>query len=438
MPPPRASSRLPRRRRTEPPVPALIVAAAVFAAAEIAAGLVLGQFFAWGRAEALLFLAFRPWLLLIAALYVSKLAWRRRYGFYALALAAAGLGESLLLASLGGMPWSEMVRGWGAGLCVAVAIDFLLRIGMRARGGAGRSIAAILVVALFLLGGLRAYEWLLLGDARPEPADERPPLLLMTGLPLVWGEGGPFERESRPAAIYTALQSEFAIRPIDYLDESSLRGSRLLLLAQPRALEPRELVALDAWVRAGGRALILADPHLAWPTRFAPGDARRPPPATTLRPLLEHWGVTLSASPGSGIGAVQRGEGGIRRRLVMQEAGRFRLIGVGCRHAGAEWMVDCEIESGRVRLIADADLMRDALWVGPGPLGAERHARLADNPLLLAAWLDQLENRHRERSAAPVHWAAPGASRTRALAMAGLPLAILLGVASFAARRRRI
>jgi hypothetical protein len=54
------------------PPPWLFAGAAAFAAAELAAGLLIGRFFASGRAEALLFLAFRPALLLVAALLAAR------------------------------------------------------------------------------------------------------------------------------------------------------------------------------------------------------------------------------------------------------------------------------------------------------------------------------------------------------------------------------
>jgi hypothetical protein len=45
----------------------VIAAAATYGAAELLLGLTLGGFFAVGRAEALVFLALRPWLLALAA-----------------------------------------------------------------------------------------------------------------------------------------------------------------------------------------------------------------------------------------------------------------------------------------------------------------------------------------------------------------------------------
>jgi hypothetical protein len=107
----------------------------------------------------------------------------------------------------------------------------------------------------------------------------------MTGLPLVWGEKGAFDPDSRPAAVYAELDKAFDFRPVDVLDPATLERGRLLFLAQPQRLAPAELSALDAWIRSGGRALILADAPAAWSGpgralrgRAGAGPARTPDP----------------------------------------------------------------------------------------------------------------------------------------------------------------
>ncbi len=97
------------------PLAALIAAAAVYAAVELAAALAAG-FFLWGRAEALLFLALRPWLLLIAAFLVARYRAADRLLFYAAALFLAAASETLLLLGLGASnPWPQMLRGLAGG-----------------------------------------------------------------------------------------------------------------------------------------------------------------------------------------------------------------------------------------------------------------------------------------------------------------------------------
>ena len=402
---------------------------AVFAAAELTAGLLIGRFFEWGRAEALLFFAFRPWLLLVAALLVARFGWRRRLAFYVAALAAAGLCESLLLLALGGEPWVEMLRGWVAGSMMAAAFDVLVQLGRRLGGRVGQAIATGLAVLILVVpGGTQPYEALALGRTGSRPAATRPPLLLMTGLPLVWGETGPFDPQSRPAAAYRALQEEFAVRPIDYFDAPTLAQGRLLLLAQPRSLEPRELVEVDAWVRRGGKVLILADPDLLWPSRLPPGDPRRPPEVSRLAPLLSHWGLALEPATERRLGVEHLDDRGTVRRLALAAPGRFVAAGASCRVGRREFLAVCAIGRGRVWLVADADLLRDDLWTAPTPWGAERHARIADNPLVVAGWLDRLSGIERERAAPAVAWQRPGASRGRALLLAAGPILLLLTI----------
>lgn len=411
--------------------------AAAYAAAELAAALTLGRFFDWGRAEALLFFAFRPWLLLAAAWLAANAPWRQRALFYALALALAAVGESLLLEWLGGAPWREALRGVAAGAALALVLDLLVQLGGRLGGRIGRAAAVAAGVLLLVFpGALRPYEALVLGDTGPEEeAAAKPELTLMTGLPLVWGETGPFDPASRPAAAYAALRREFAVRPIDYLDAAALGRTRLLLLAQPRTLEPAELVALDRWVRGGGRALILADPALEWPTRLPLGDMRRPPPVNRLGPLLDHWGLRLDPAPARGLRIRHLGEGGRMRRLTTLSEGRLAAAGPNCRTALEGLLAACSIGRGRALLLADADLLRDDLWTAPGPRGAERHARTADNPLILAFWLDRLAGVERARADPPVHWLMPRANRLQAVAVAAAP--ILAVFMLYLLRRRR-
>ena len=243
------------------------------------------------------------------------------------------------------------------------------------------------------------------------PAGSKPPLMMMSGLPIVWGEKGAFDPEARPARIYQALQREFEIRLLDTLEPKDLEKGRLLLLAQPQRLSPVELTAVDEWVRLGGRILILADPNLAWPSELPLGDIRRPPRDTLLRPLLTHWGVELEeAEPGL------REQRLLNRRIALEGPGRF----TGGREACTiepEWLARCRIGPGRAIIVADADLFRDALWA---PESAERPS--SDNALAVADWLDELAGLKRQRS---LPGSSAGASR---IVPAGLlPLLALAG-----------
>lgn len=377
---------------------------------------------------------FRPWLLLVAALWIAPWSRRRRMLFYALALVLAGLSETLLLVSLGGDPRAELARGWAAGAIAAAFIDLVVQLGIR-RGCLGQAFATALIVMLLVVpGGQRPYEWIVLGTTGARPSASRPPLLLMTALPLAWGETGPLDPASRPAAAFAELEREFDIRPIDYLDDTSLGRGRLMLLAQPRALAPAELVALDGWVRRGGRLLVLADPELSWPSDLPIGDPRRAPATSQLAPLLDHWGLRLEA-PTQRLALEHVRSGDADRMVALETPGRWQAHGGACRLGAGDFLAACALGSGRAMLIADADLLRDGLWVAAGPHGAERHRRLSDNPLAVADWLDRLGGVDRSRAAAPVRWQRRDSNQGRAIAVAVLP--ILGGFVAFVVLRRR-
>jgi hypothetical protein len=406
------------------------LAAAFYAAAELLLTLTLGRFFESGRAEAVLFLDWRPWPLIGAVALVSDKRWPRRLPIYLLALLTAGIGESLLLLRIGAEnPWPEMLRGLLSACLLLIPADLLVQAGRRWWGGKGAAAAAMATMALLLVPGVRApYDALAFGpDDRAAEAPIRPALLLMTSLPIVWGERGAFDPKSRPSLFYRALQEEFDVRPVDLLDEAGLGRGQLLLLAQPRGLAPAELVALDAWVRRGGCVLILADPDLAWPSDLPLGDVRRPVPVSLLGPLLAHWRLELRANTRRrpGILWVDGANRSPDRKLWLESPGHFVGGGGECDIGAGAVIAYCRIGRGRSTLIADADLLRDDLWTAPGADGAARHRRTADNPLAVAELLDMLADTERPRVRAPVAWAQAGPARIAALVLAMLPVILL-------------
>ncbi len=413
----------------------MLAIAALLAAAEIGATLILGGFFGLGRAEPLLFFAFRPWMLLAAALIVAGRGWRDRLLLYASALLLAFLGESALLLVLGaGDPWSGGIHGLGAGATLALAFDLAVQIGRRF-GRVGLGTAAALALAVLLLpGGLRPYDALVLPDApRDASATAKPELMLFTALPIIWGEGGAFDPAARPAASFRALEHEFRVRALDVLDRASLGQGRLLLIAQPRALDPGEFVALDAWVRRGGRALILTDPALTWPSKLPLGDLRRPPPVGLLAPLLTHWGLQLDPpfDPAVQVRLGRVRADGPPRRLVMASVGGLRRTRPGCLAAGGQAL--CAKGAGRAVLIADADLLNDTLWL-PEDAETDLRQRTADNPLVVADLLDSLAGLSRRRVIDPIQWIDPAVSPPAALLAGLLPL-LLAGLGGLALAR---
>lgn len=200
--------------------------------------------------------------------------------------------------------------------------------------------------------------------AAPEPAAPaaRPAVGLMTTLPLLWAEAGDIGElladDAEPGWVRVAIEKRFLIQPLDTLDERQLAPLRALILAQPRALGPAENVALDAWVRGGGRLLLFADPMLTRESRFPVGDRRRPQDVALLSPILSHWGLELvfdEDQPEGERGAAIGGE-----TIPVDLPGAFRTSAQsGCEVTGRGVLASCRVGQGRVVALADAAVLDD-------------------------------------------------------------------------------
>ncbi|WP_118856284.1 DUF4350 domain-containing protein [Sphingomonas mesophila] len=178
-------------------------------------------------------------------------------------------------------------------------------------------------------------------------APEKRDIHLLTSLPLLFGEQFSLETEAPP--IVAHLERRFRLTAVDL--PSQLPPNATLLMVQPRALPAEELVALDRWVRSGGRLLLLADPRLEWPSERPLGDPLRPPPMFPDTGLLAHWGLTLDLPDAPGPA----------------ERGGVRYISPGALIAAnrqcavtTQTVARCRLGSGRAIVVADADwLSRD-------------------------------------------------------------------------------
>ncbi|MCW0199650.1 hypothetical protein [Sphingopyxis sp.] len=290
------------------------------------------------------------------------------------------LAQAILALMLAGqMPWAQLALvGVGAALAAWLATRL-------ARWRAGRAMRGI--AALLLIGAWFGGSHLLLATLYRTPPAAGAPVTMLTGLPLRWSaDGGMAAMIAEGANDDPALRRIEAagpVRLIDSLIDHPPAPGGTLFLAHPRALAPRELVAVDAFVRGGGRAVILADALSGWPARHPLGDPRNPPVTSLLTPLLDHWGVTLGAAPtGEGRPLAADVEGA---RLRLFSAGRFERFPAACRaHAGGR-IVHCRIGGGEAWLIGDADLLFAPLWQ-PAP-GWAAHLRRADTMEWLAARL---------------------------------------------------
>ncbi|HEX7783616.1 MAG TPA: Gldg family protein [Sphingobium sp.] len=217
------------------------------------------------------------------------------------------------------------------------------------------------------------------GPAAPS-ARPKPSLAVLTALPL-FGYSAVSLGKGAPAIDY--LRRAFIVTPVDSLAAETLPRDGRLLIAQPRLLRPTDLVELDRWIRKGGKAVILADPLLVWPMDLPFGDHRRPPVTSLLDPLLSHWGLTLM--PASGTAVERRFLSG-GTLLPLAGASAFETAG-GCALAERGLFALCRIGRGEVRLIADADLLDDRLWLVEPNRAPSNRALSGDTMALLSAWL---------------------------------------------------
>ncbi len=190
---------------------------------------------------------------------------------------------------------------------------------------------------------------------------ERPALGLMGTIPIYWGEAGDLgDLVADQGAGHWArerLEARFALSPLDSLSTEALADVRLLLLAQPRALTPAENVALDGWVRAGGKLLLFADPMLTGDSRFPVGDRRRPQAVILLSPILEHWGLRLEFDVERPEGVALADTGPVA--IPLNRPGAFAQgDGAGhCTLSARNALAHCRIGQGDVTVLADAALL---------------------------------------------------------------------------------
>lgn len=193
--------------------------------------------------------------------------------------------------------------------------------------------------------------------AEPPVPATRPQLALLTSLPIVFAEG--FSLETQRNELLAALEKEYEVMPVDGPEQ--LRPGGVLLAIQPQALTAERLVALDAWVRRGGRLVLLADPSLLWESELPLGDRFRPPYAYPDTGLLRHWGLTLGQEgvPAAEIVTHDLGNG------ISAEASSFGTLATSsrdCRLSHARTVARCRLGRGQVTVVADADFaMRQAV-----------------------------------------------------------------------------
>ena len=232
-------------------------------------------------------------------------------------------------------------------------------------------LAAALLAAALLIASMK---W---SGAAPARSGETQ---LFTTLPILWSEsadiGGLVRGEGVTHWARDTLATQGRITPLDSL--GAIAGDAPLLMAQPRPLSPEENVALDRWVRHGGRVLLFADPMLTAPSSYPLGDRRRPQDVVLLSPILSRWGLSLQFDEAQPQG--EREAEAFGEALPVNLPGRFaQSVGQsggksggksGCDLSGDGLGALCRIGRGRVLALADAALLES----GGDPLADARRS----------------------------------------------------------------
>lgn len=216
-------------------------------------------------------------------------------------------------------------------------------------------------------------------DAAPVAADTpaladvpegRPRLGLMTSLPIYWPLGaGVAEIASGMAEApwqRVLLEGSYVLQPLDSLaaipglspqdpETDPLAGLDRIAIIQPRGLSPADNVALDDWVRGGGRLLLALDPMLTGEYDLALGDPRRPVDAAQIPPVVARWGMMVrydDAQPGD-VQTRTLGDAALPTELAGE------IVVTDAKAAQCTLLADgaaarCRVGKGSVTLIADA------------------------------------------------------------------------------------
>lgn len=223
-----------------------------------------------------------------------------------------------------------------------------------------------------LLGGCGAP-----GDeaAAGSPDAARAELGLMTSLPLYWPLGAELSEivaGSAPAPWQRAVLEQShalvlldTLSPIEGLGEGAnetdpLEGLGRLAVIQPRGLAPADNVALDDWVRAGGRLLIVLDPQLSGDYDLPLGDPRRPADGAVIPPVVARWGLAISFDEDQGDSLRYARIGGAT--IPLRWAGTIALrdgTAGQCTVLADGAAARCRIGEGQVTLLADATMFED-------------------------------------------------------------------------------
>ncbi|TRD10716.1 hypothetical protein FGU71_01765 [Erythrobacter insulae] len=188
----------------------------------------------------------------------------------------------------------------------------------------------------------------------------------MTSLPIYWPGNLDFSTLGSDNAELpwqrVLIERCHTIEPLDTLSQDDAGTDPLvaidrLAVIQPRGLSPADNVALDDWVRSGGKLLLMLDPVLSGEYALPLGDPARPVDTALIPPVVERWGMEISVVAhdewDDGITSAQWGP----RTVTIIHGGRISKAngdGAPCELYADNVIAHCQIGKGTVTLVADA------------------------------------------------------------------------------------
>lgn len=342
--------------------------AIVFGSVLLVIAAVGGGWLALGRADPLFVVPGAGWAAVAGALACVGRPSARLSGGISLAVVVI-----LALVQWAAAGWVDWLPTFVAGLVSAILLMAAWAVALfaRSRSPWGR-------VVIFVMLAACAWGWQLAATSMvaraytPVFGVKPARAAVVTSLPLFAPSRGDLAAilggTVNDAPAITALQRYFDLVPMADVDAMALEQGDALLLAHPAALSPETLVAIDAYVRGGGQAVVLADALLDAELPYPLGDPRNPPVSTMLDPLLSHWGLAIAPARAG----VRLGSDG-RHRLMMSSAGEVAIRSAQCRSAAGGLVARCRIGRGQAVIVGDADLLDPSLWRSPagatGPAG---------------------------------------------------------------------
>ena len=214
---------------------------------------------------------------------------------------------------------------------------------------------------------------------------------LLSSLPLYWPLGADLATIAQGQGELpwqrTALARSYALEPLDTLspipalaadqpDLDPLAGLRRIAIIQPRGLSASDNVALDGWVRAGGRLLLVLDPALTGEYDLPLGDPRRPVDTALIPPVVARWGLAVSFDEDQAVAVTTARLG--ETALPLALSGAVTITdpkAADCTLLADGAAARCRVGKGEVTLIADAALFEHEELAGEG--GATMRAVIA-------------------------------------------------------------